>query len=316
MAVSSSLAAFGAGYAAARDAGGSAAGTPHPPKSKDARLAPLLAEAERRFAGPALGTIRLGVLRAADYQDMAYAQRYLERLAPIAAIDKAQSDARLLEAVARQLALAMTYEDTIRVAALKIRASRFARIRAEVKLADGQLLDIAEYLHPRLQEIADTLPAALGRWLLRTPWARRAAERLFARGRIVKTTSLRGFLMLYAVAGLKRWRPRSLRFAAEQADIDAWLDLVRHVAEKDYGLAVELAEARGLVRGYGDTHARGRAKFAKLTALASGLAGRPDSAAAMQTLRMAALVEESEAALDQAIRQLPSAPPPNEVRTA
>ena len=63
---------------------------------------------------------------------------------------------RLLAETARQLALGMTYEDTIRVADLKIRASRFARVRAEAELADGQILEIAEFLHPRTQEIADT----------------------------------------------------------------------------------------------------------------------------------------------------------------
>ena len=69
----------------------------------------------------------------------------------------------------------MAYEDTVRVAELKIRPSRFERVRAEVQAADGQILEIAEFLHPRVQEIADTLPAGLGRWLLGTGW--RAALR-------------------------------------------------------------------------------------------------------------------------------------------
>ena len=60
----------------------------------------------------------------------------------------------------------MAYEDTVRVAELKIRPSRFERVRAEVQAADGQIVEIAEFLHPRVQEIADTLPAGLGRWLL------------------------------------------------------------------------------------------------------------------------------------------------------
>ena len=65
----------------------------------------------------------------------------------------------------------MAYEDTVRVAELKIRPSRFERVRAEVQAADGQIVEIAEFLHPRVQEIADTLPAGLGRWLLNTGWA-------------------------------------------------------------------------------------------------------------------------------------------------
>ena len=57
----------------------------------------------------------------------------------------------------------MAYEDTIRVAELKIRPSRFERVRDEVRAADDQILEIAEFMHPRTQEIADTLPRRLGR---------------------------------------------------------------------------------------------------------------------------------------------------------
>ena len=31
-----------------------------------------------------------------------------------------------------------------------------------------QVLRITEYMHPRVQEIAETLPAPIGRWLLRS----------------------------------------------------------------------------------------------------------------------------------------------------
>ena len=55
----------------------------------------------------------------------------------------------------------MTYEDTIRVAALKTRATRFERVHGEVRVGAGQVLAIDEYLHPRLQEICETLPAGL-----------------------------------------------------------------------------------------------------------------------------------------------------------
>ena len=74
----------------------------------------------------------------------------------------------------------MSYEDTVRVAELKIRATRFARVRDEVKATPGQLLHINEFLHPRVDEIADTLPAVLGRWLLK-PGALRSMPRLRSR---------------------------------------------------------------------------------------------------------------------------------------
>ena len=108
--------------------------------------------------------VRAGIERLADYQDVAYARDYLDRLKPIAEIDKRHGggSGQLLAETARELALGMAYEDTVRVAELKIRPSRFARVRAEVQAADGQIVEIAEFLHPRVQEIADTLPAGLG----------------------------------------------------------------------------------------------------------------------------------------------------------
>src|SRR5204862_120155 len=81
----------------------------------------LLQEAER-FPAAARAIIRAGIERTADYQGLDYARLYLDRLAPIVRADK---DGRLIGETARQLALGMAYEDTIRVAELKIRPSRF-----------------------------------------------------------------------------------------------------------------------------------------------------------------------------------------------
>jgi uncharacterized protein (TIGR00266 family) len=44
----------------------------------------------------------------------------------------------------------VAYEDTVRVSELKIRPDRFERVRQEVQLADGQILEIAEFFHPRI----------------------------------------------------------------------------------------------------------------------------------------------------------------------
>jgi indolepyruvate ferredoxin oxidoreductase, beta subunit len=305
--VAASLSAFRAGFAAAA---GGAAVAPAPeaasaPTAKPTYLAALMDKGARTYPQIA-DIVRAGVERAADYQDLAYARRYLARLATVAAVARpgGESD-RLLAETARQLALAMAYEDTIRVAELKIRASRFARVREEVRLGDGQLLQIAEFMHPRVQEIADTLPAGLGRRLLNTPWARRLVERFTKSGKVVKTTSLRGFLLLYLVASLKPLRPRSLRFSAEQAAIDQWLGVVRDTAKTDPALAAEIAEARNLVRGYGDTHERGRERFDALMAVLPHVTTLPDAAARFAALRKAAEADESGAELNRAIGALP-----------
>ena len=141
----------------------------------------------------------------------------------------------------------------------------------------ARILEIAEFFHPRTQEIADTLPAALGRWLLRSGWARAVVDRATRKGRIVKTTSIGGFLLLYALSRLKPLRRRSLRFATEQAALAVWLDLVAESARSDYALALQVARMRGLVKGYGETHERGRMKFEKLVELVPRLRGRRDA---------------------------------------
>jgi indolepyruvate ferredoxin oxidoreductase beta subunit len=114
-----------------------------------------------------------------------------------------------------------------------------------------------------------------------------------------------GFLLLYLVAALKPLRPRSLRFAAEQAAIDQWLGVVRDTAKTDAALAAEVAEARNLVRGYGDTHERGRERFDALIRVLPQVSSLPDAAARFAALRKAAQADENGAELDRAIGQLP-----------
>jgi indolepyruvate ferredoxin oxidoreductase beta subunit len=115
--------------------------------------------------------------------------------------------------------------------------------------------------------------------------------------------------LLYALAKLKPLRRRSLRVSAEQAALAKWLDLVAATARADYPLAVQIARMRGLVKGYGDTHARGQAKFGKLAALIPRLRGRSDAAATLETLIKAALADEDGQTLDKAIAELGAAEP-------
>jgi indolepyruvate ferredoxin oxidoreductase beta subunit len=262
--------------------------------------AELLREAEKFPAG-ARAIIRAGIERTADYQGLDYAKLYLARLAPIATAD---ADGRLIAETARQLALGMAYEDTIRVAELKIRPSRFQRVRDEVRVNDGQILEIAEFMHPRTQEIADTLPAPLGRFILDTGWVRGLIDAMTRKGRRVPTTSLRGFLLLYMVAGFKPLRPRSLRYGVEQNHLESWLATVQRLAAANYDLAIEVAAARNLVKGYGDTHERGRARFETLMGLLPMLAARADGPTQLASLRKAANADDTGAALNAAIAKV------------
>jgi indolepyruvate ferredoxin oxidoreductase beta subunit len=306
--VSSSLAAFAAAFEAATSSGKKAG-----PDIAEASVAggspqvhELLQRAGFENTGEAHAVLSAAVERLIDYQDADYAREFLERLRRFQALEARHGDGsqRLLTEVARQLALAMAYDDTIRVSELKIRPSRLRRVREEVQAAPNQIVEIAEFFHPRVQEIADTLPAPTGRWLLHTPWARRVAERFLRKGKVVKSTSIGGFLLLYAISRLKRLRRRSLRFAAEQIALTDWLDRVADVASSSYDLAVEVARMRRLVKGYGDTLERGRAKFGRLAAALPGLRERKDAAAQLAALIKAALADEQGQALSGALAAL------------
>ena len=291
--VKASLKAFGAAYARAGDGADPAPAAPSGPTAvaepRDERVRALLARVAQSFPADAKSVLVEGVRRLIDYQDPAYAELYLDRLARIAQL---RLDGEpLLPETARHLALWMSYEDTVRVAELKTRATRFERVRGEVRVADGQLLAINEYMHPRLQEICETLPAALGRWLERSGWPRRLVERFTRKGRVVTTSSLRGFLLLYLLAGMKRWRRSSLRFADETQRIERWLAQVEATAAINPLLAVEVARCQRLVKGYSDTHARGLRNFEALMT-AVQVAGAALAPATLRELRDAALADE------------------------
>lgn len=290
--VNASLQAFAAGYDAATQAT-----PPAEPALPVPAVGPRLAALAQRIASgfplSARPTLQAAILRLADYQDVAYAAQYLDLLQPLRA---ARAD--LLDETARHLALWMSYEDTIRVADLKTRRSRFARVGGEVKLASDQQLDINEFMHPRLEEIADTLPAAIGRWLLATGWARACVEPFTRKGRIVRTSSIRGYLLLYAIASLRGMRRRSLRFQVEHQRIAQWLATVGQLAGTHPDLALEVARSQRLIKGYGDTHARGWGNYQRLVAVLPRLQDSPSGPQQLRDLSQAALADDSGQALD------------------
>jgi indolepyruvate ferredoxin oxidoreductase, beta subunit len=145
------------------------------------------------------------------------------------------------------------------------------------------------------------LPARLGSWIEARPRLFHALDRLVNRGRRVRTGTIGWFLVLYVVAGLRRFRRATLRHARETQHRDAWLAHVHAVAARDYALAVELTKTRRLVKGYSDTHARGQSKFDKVMGAARRLEGRSDAADWVRRLREAALRDEAGDALQGAL---------------
>ena len=174
-------------------------------------------------------TVALGVRRLAAYQDEAYARLYLERLATIRKADeRAKADGRLLREVARHLALRMSYEDVIRVAEVKIDPARLARIAVEIGAKPDEPFTVTEFLKPGIEEMCSILPPWLAKPILATAERRGLLDR-WHWGMEVNTASVTGFLRFWLLAKLRRWRPKSYRFAQEQQAIETWLGLIQAV---------------------------------------------------------------------------------------
>ena len=86
--------------------------------------------------------------------------------------------------------------------------------------------------------------------------------------------------------------------------IEAWIATIVRLAPLNYQLAAEVAEARTVLKGYGDTRRRGQARYDRLMALVLTLADDPAGATAFARLRKAALADEEGIALERALAEL------------
>ena len=230
-------------------------------------VAAALDEVERGIAAwpaQAHDILRQGVRRLAAYQDADYARLYLDRLRGIKAADQlCRAGGRLLCETARQLAVRMSYEDVMRVAQAKVDPARMARIAAELGVSPEQPFAVTEFLKPGIEEICSILPPGLARPLLAAADKRGWRRRLHW-GMQVRTTSVSGFLRLWLLARLRRFRPRSYRYQEEQRAIEAWLKLIAEAAHRSGDLACEIAQCARLIKGYGDTLERGLANYRRI----------------------------------------------------
>ena len=264
---------------------------------------------------PAVAEVaELGIARLRDYQDDAYALRYLARVREIVAAEQAAGGTDLLasRSAARFLALWMAYEDVIRVADLKSQPQRLAQIRHDFGAQDQQPVTVREYLKPGVDEIAAILPPTLAARVRR--WHSRRAqpsssEQALTHGMALNTTSFPGYLALRLLAWLRPLRRRSERFAQEQALIERWQAALLRAMPASLELAREIAQCPRLLKGYGDTHLRGRRSFEALMLQliepplpedAPGLTGR---AQAIRRAREAALADPEGRALAGALGQ-------------
>ncbi len=316
--VAPSLAAFAAGAEAVALGDGAA---PEPAPSKTAEGPPAMvggSARERSEYARALARIDAevpelaremagtGLRHVVDFQDTAYGHLYIDRLLGIAAADEPARGYALTREAAKYLARAMAYDDVIRVADLKTRGARFERVRKEARIRDGQVMHVTEFMHPRVEEICGTMPARLGRAIERRPRLTRALDRMFNKGRRVRTDGVFWFLALYSLAGMRRWRRGLLRHQAEEAHLADWLATASRLAPSNYGLAVEVIRCQRLIKGYSDTRARSESKYGKVLAALPLLEDRADGADWLRRLREAALMDEAGKELDGALKTVAS----------
>jgi len=311
-AVESNLRGFRAGLEAAQ-AKVQLAKLPEKKKNAAGTLAALEQDVARTFPAVAQPIVLEGVRRLVPYQSPAYARLYLDRLTPIRAADEASgTQGKLVKEVARHLAVRMSYEDVVRVAQAKIAPARMQRIAREELQAKDEPYSVHDFLKPGIEELTQLLPPLLARPILRL------AERKGWLGRVyfgmeINTTSVSGYLRFLLLAKLRALRPYGIRYRQEQEQIESWLGLIEQAAARSGTLALEIAECVRLIKGYGDTHARGLANYRAIESklIRPAIAGQIPlhrAADAIASARTAALVDPEGESLVKCLAEIESQP--------
>ena len=299
---------------AAADVAGAPATTAPQPSASGESLPPL-----PDFPAATHDILHAGYQRVVEFQDRGYADLYLQRLSTVLAAERradpeAANRFALTRETARFLALWMAFDDIIRVADLKCRASRFARVRREVGAGDDDIVRIVDYFKPGLPEFSSLAPPLLARRLVAWDRRRKAdGRRPLSLALALPTDSIAGFLALRTLASLKGLRRHGARFAQEQAAIGRWLGEIANAADEDWRLAYEIAHCGRLVKGYGATNERGKENLLHiLDHIVAGRTGTPagQRVIAIREAREAALTDEGGQAFDQALARHGALPRP------
>jgi indolepyruvate ferredoxin oxidoreductase, beta subunit len=263
----------------------------------------------RQFPPSVHEMLSLGHARMLEYQGAAYAQLYVDRLHKVLQAEQATDPATTnnyatTREMARWLALWMAFDDIVRVADLKSRASRWQRVVGEVKAGGDDLLKVYDHFKPGVPEFAALLPAPLAHKL--TAWDRRRTlqgKTPWALPLKVGTHSIIGMLSLRTLASLKWLRLRGSRYATEQSMIEQWLQGVVQGTQRHWQLGHEIALCGRVIKGYGSTNERGKDNLLHvLQHLAHG-EDTHQAASAVQAARTAALADDAGKALDATLQQ-------------
>jgi indolepyruvate ferredoxin oxidoreductase beta subunit len=227
---------------------------PLPERAASDALQPLLTRIRAQFPRAAWDWLGEGLARVVDWQDVPYGAEYLDRVARFASRDSAERGHALTIEAARWIAVAMSYDDVIRVADLKTRAERAARLRHEVGASVDDVVGSEEYFHPRLPEVLGVLPRGLASWFDASPRLTAWLAPRLDRGRRIHVHTLRGHLQLRLV-GVCGAGGGATDVTHEETF--AFADLARRggrALASDYALAVDCYRCRRLIKGYSDTH--------------------------------------------------------------
>jgi indolepyruvate ferredoxin oxidoreductase beta subunit len=258
----------------------------------------------------------LGHARLLEYQGKDYAELYVRRLQQVLAAEN-EADPQSTHGhattreMARWLALWMAFDDIVRVADLKSRASRWSRVRGEVKPGDDDLLKLYDHFKPGVPEFAALLPASFAGRL--KAWDRKRVsdgKQPWALPLKIGTHSVFGMLSLRLLASMKWLRVRGSRYAVEQQMIEKWLQGVVQGTRRGWQLGHEIALCGRLIKGYGVTNERGKENLLHvLDHLAQG-ADAQAAALAVRAARDAALADDAGKALDATLVQHGAPPRP------
>jgi indolepyruvate ferredoxin oxidoreductase beta subunit len=256
--------------------------------------------------------LSLGYDRVNDYQDKAYGQLYLSRVQSVLDAERradtaSQNGFQTTREMSRWLALWMSFDDIVRVADLKSRASRRERVRHEARVKPSDVLAVYEHFKPGIPEIAGLLPKPVADRLL--AWdQQRLAEGKGAWSMPVKLAShtVLGTALLRLIAACKYIRRFGIRYAQEQTLIEEWLSAVIAGMAEDTQLGYELALCGRLMKGYGATNERSRDHVLHVmrhvaTTEHTTPAVRAD---AIRRAREAALTDEAGTQLDRVLKEL------------
>ncbi len=258
----------------------------------------------------------LGYARLLDYQDAAYADLYANRLKLVLDAERTADPAgahgfATTREMARWLALWMAFDDIVRVADLKSRASRWQRVAGEVKAGGDDLLRVYDHFKPGVPEFAALLPPSLAQRV--TAWERRrtaAGKAPWALPLKVGTHSVLGMAALRTLASMKTLRVRGSRYAQEQAMIAQWLAGVVQGTQRGWELGHEVALCGRLIKGYGSTNERGKENLLHVLEHLALLPDPQAAARAVAAAREAALADDAGKALDATLVQHGAPPRP------